>query len=100
VPKQSISSITNFEQPNQLGPERGVEQPFPATETPSSVEPRETQPTGNTQEQEETPHIVDKTSEEVSTKEVLPGDPKTEFADREEKEFITQITSELPNAKP
>ncbi len=84
-----------------MTPEKGLEQPFPITEGSPDTKPQEAPLPGNVQNPENIEHVVeDKTDEVKPTTEVVPGNKLTGIADPMEKEFINQITSELPNAKP
>ncbi len=101
-----ISSLSDFER-RERSPEVGFEPPSPETpETrpPSGRDSDTDSPKTPIPETDHPPtepqNIVDKTDEKTGTKEVVSGDVKTVFADETEKEFITQITSELPDAKP
>ena len=98
---QPISSLSDFEQPIEHSPERGVEQPFPETRPSSSADSHKTAVPESDHAPTEPQNVVDKTDEMETIEKVVPGDKNTNFADNEENEFITQITSdELPNAKP
>lgn len=98
----SISTLGNLEQPDVLTPEKGVEQqPIPTTEEAPDTEPQGTPQNEVSQPPENIEHVVkDKTDEVKPTTEIVPGNKLTGIADPMEKEFINQIISELPNAKP